>query len=92
MEDICERAGFTRGAFYSNFTDKDDVLQAMVERDQGRLLAHLDASFSEVNDELAAAESLAIPIYAELSLEQQETIVGAIAEFLRGQSARRSRA
>ncbi len=58
VEDICERAGFTRGAFYSNFTDKDGVLQAMVERDQGRLLAHLDASFSAVNDELAAAESL----------------------------------
>lgn len=58
LEDICERAGFTRGAFYSNFTDKDDVLRALVERDQGRLLAHLDASFAAVNHELAAAESL----------------------------------
>lgn len=38
--------------------------------------------------ELAAAESLAIPIYAELSLGQQQTVVGTIAEFLRGQAAR----
>ena len=31
IEDICERAGFTRGAFYSNFGDKDDLLAALVE-------------------------------------------------------------
>ena len=31
--------------------------------------------------ERAAAESLAIPIYSELSLEQQQTVVGAIAGF-----------
>ena len=33
VEDICERAGFTRGAFYSNFADKDDVLRALIERE-----------------------------------------------------------
>jgi dTDP-4-amino-4,6-dideoxygalactose transaminase len=32
--------------------------------------------------ERAAIESLAIPIYAELSLEQQQTVVTAIAEFV----------
>ena len=32
--------------------------------------------------ERAANESLAIPIYPELTLEQQQTIVEAIAEFL----------
>jgi AcrR family transcriptional regulator len=26
VEDICERAGFTRGAFYSNFSSKDDLV------------------------------------------------------------------
>ncbi|SDS79740.1 TetR/AcrR family transcriptional regulator [Microlunatus soli] len=33
VEEICEAAGFTRGAFYSNFTDKDDLVLAMVQRD-----------------------------------------------------------
>ncbi|TQM62465.1 TetR/AcrR family transcriptional regulator [Humibacillus xanthopallidus] len=26
VEEICERAGFTRGAFYSNFSSKDDLV------------------------------------------------------------------
>jgi AcrR family transcriptional regulator len=37
VEEICERAGFTRGAFYSNFSDKDEfvlqMLQHQAERD-----------------------------------------------------------
>jgi AcrR family transcriptional regulator len=58
VEDICERAGFTRGAFYSNFADKDDVLQALVEREQSSLLAHLDASLVAVDEAIAAAPDL----------------------------------
>lgn len=58
VEEICERAGFTRGAFYSNFADKDDVLRALVEREQARLLAHLDASLEAVDAEIEAAPDL----------------------------------
>ncbi len=58
VEEICERAGFTRGAFYSNFTDKDDVLRALVEREQARLLAHLDASLDAVDEAIEAAPDL----------------------------------
>jgi dTDP-4-amino-4,6-dideoxygalactose transaminase len=32
--------------------------------------------------ERAAAESLAIPVYAELTLEQQQTVVDAVGEYL----------
>lgn len=45
VEDICERAGFTRGAFYSNFADKEDVLQALIAREHATLIAHLDVGF-----------------------------------------------
>lgn len=31
VEQISEAAGFTRGAFYSNFTDKDELILAIVE-------------------------------------------------------------
>ena len=31
VEDIAERAGFTRGAFYSNFQSKDDVFLALLD-------------------------------------------------------------
>src|SRR5262245_11796231 len=32
VEEIAERSGYTRGAFYSNFVDKDDVLLALIDR------------------------------------------------------------
>ena len=46
VEEICEAAGFTRGAFYSNFEDKADVLEALIAREHARLLAHLDATLA----------------------------------------------
>jgi AcrR family transcriptional regulator len=32
LDAICERAGFTRGAFYVHFRDRDDLLEAVMER------------------------------------------------------------
>src|SRR5215468_1777548 len=32
LDAICARAGFTRGAFYVHFRDRDDLLAAVVER------------------------------------------------------------
>ena len=55
VEDICEHAGYTRGAFYSNFTDKDEVLVALVEREHALLLGHLESSFALVDREVAEA-------------------------------------
>ena len=91
VEDICDRAGFTRGAFYSNFADKDDVVDALVEREHSRLLEHLDVRFPEVDREVAAADDLAgalggivhrivrsIAIDRELSLVQTELEIFAI--------------
>lgn len=33
VEDICERAGFTRGAFYSNFADKSELVFALLDQE-----------------------------------------------------------
>lgn len=55
VEDICARAGFTRGAFYSNFADKDAVLRALIDREHQRLLAHLDAALGLVEEASTAA-------------------------------------
>ncbi|MGH7328029.1 MAG: TetR family transcriptional regulator, partial [Polyangiaceae bacterium] len=32
LDGICARAGFTRGAFYVHFRDRDDLLVAVVDR------------------------------------------------------------
>jgi AcrR family transcriptional regulator len=41
VEMICERAGFTRGAFYSNFTTKEELFFALVERGNRQRLSVL---------------------------------------------------
>ena len=44
VEHICEQAGFTRGAFYSNFASKDDLVLAMFHREKTVMFASLHAA------------------------------------------------
>ncbi|MEU6564430.1 TetR/AcrR family transcriptional regulator [Nocardia nova] len=41
VEQICERAGFTRGAFYSNFTSLEELFLDMWELRSGQMLREL---------------------------------------------------
>ena len=43
VEDICERAGFTRGAFYSNFGSRDDLVLALYEQHVARLAERVES-------------------------------------------------
>ncbi|QHO90201.1 hypothetical protein CWT12_01035 [Actinomyces sp. 432] len=64
--DICSRAGFTRGAFYSNFTDMDHFVQRLAEEQweaivnfvddsvAGAMPVDLDSSAPESDAELAS--------------------------------------
>lgn len=49
VEDICERAEFTRGAFYSNFSSKDELVLEIAARYSERLLAGV-AEIAERDD------------------------------------------
>ncbi len=94
VEEICDRAGFTRGAFYSNFADKADVLEALVAREHARLLAHLDATLALAEDgglalDVDTAPGLAavvdqvlgsIPADRELTLVMTELEIHAVRE------------
>jgi len=42
VEDICDAAGFTRGAFYSNFADKEELFFALLRQKETELLAQID--------------------------------------------------
>ncbi|MFC5678395.1 TetR/AcrR family transcriptional regulator [Aeromicrobium endophyticum] len=44
VEHICEQAGFTRGAFYSNFSSKDDLLLALYHRERDRMFDSMRAA------------------------------------------------
>lgn len=41
VEDICERAGFTRGAFYSNFSSKDDLVIELSTRQMAQVVERI---------------------------------------------------
>ncbi|MFL6081827.1 MAG: TetR/AcrR family transcriptional regulator [Mycobacterium sp.] len=47
VSDICGAAGFTRGAFYSNFTDKDDITSALFDQHAKNRLDQLRALLKE---------------------------------------------
>lgn len=92
VEEICDRAGFTRGAFYSNFADKADVVEALIEREHARLLDHLDANLALVEsptiepdgatDLSAVVDRIlaSVPEDRALSLVQTELEIHAIRE------------
>jgi AcrR family transcriptional regulator len=44
VEHICEQAGFTRGAFYSNFSSKDDLLLALFRRERDQMFDSMRAA------------------------------------------------
>lgn len=54
VETICERAGFTRGAFYSNFESKDDLVVALFIRERDHMMARVqeavDAEVGPIGD------------------------------------------
>lgn len=50
VEEICEAAGFTRGAFYSNFADKGALLEAIIARESAAVLELLEGLTEDVKN------------------------------------------
>lgn len=64
VEQLCERADFTRGAFYSNFATKDDLCIAILELHRSRMLSALTDAFQLPADaDLAWALQDALPMF-----------------------------
>lgn len=53
VEAICEAAGFTRGAFYSNFASRDELVLAIIADDRSRILAEIEAVLADPPDDPA---------------------------------------
>lgn len=59
LEDIAAAAGKTRGAFYANFRDKEDVFFALFEENLRREKRHMGEQLSEAGSEDERIEVLA---------------------------------
>jgi len=57
VDDISEMAGYSRGAFYSNFEDKDQTFLAVIDRRWPSVSKAIDAIFQKISEpaERAAA-------------------------------------
>jgi AcrR family transcriptional regulator len=55
VEHITDRAGFTRGAFYSNFSTKEELFFALMDRENGVRLAALREQVEVLQPRIAAA-------------------------------------
>lgn len=51
VEQISEHAGYTRGAFYGNFTDKADAFMSLLERDRAAQMASLRKVIEDAPDD-----------------------------------------
>lgn len=56
IEAICEAAGFTRGAFYSNFSTKEELYLAVIERDVRRRLDALERTVDDLGEDAVAGD------------------------------------
>lgn len=74
VEQIAERAGFTRGAFYSNFTTKEELFVALMDREDEARLGALEDKFAALRPRLEAADGALDP----------DTIAGIVLDFLVG--------
>jgi AcrR family transcriptional regulator len=66
VEDICRRGGFTRGAFYSSFTTKDELFAALYTRETTRELARVEQQLTGIeheDDPLAAAVERCLGVF-----------------------------
>lgn len=68
VEDIAAAAGYTRGAFYSNFSSKSDLLLALLERDHAAVQADFQAIF-DGGGSREQMESMALADFRTLFLD-----------------------
>ncbi|WP_053386128.1 TetR/AcrR family transcriptional regulator [Leucobacter japonicus] len=52
VEQVCARAGFSRGAFYSNFSSKEQLFLALLEREFDRRVVEVEATIAELTPAL----------------------------------------
>ncbi|HVW52169.1 MAG TPA: TetR family transcriptional regulator [Trinickia sp.] len=66
LEEVAEAAGYTRGAFYSNFNNKTDLLMETLRRHQATLPCHLRAVVYVLNHYLQSDEGFRLWVEAGL--------------------------
>ncbi|GAA0573997.1 TetR/AcrR family transcriptional regulator [Kribbella sandramycini] len=72
VEDICDRAGFTRGAFYSNFASKDELVLALFQATTDRLLEQIEALLPELASQPGTLLDAVLGLLDETAPDQRQ--------------------
>lgn len=72
VEVICERAGFTRGAFYSNFGSKDELVLALFQATTDRLLEQIEALLPELANQPGSLLDAVLGLLDEAAPDQRQ--------------------
>jgi AcrR family transcriptional regulator len=72
VEDICERAGFTRGAFYSNFGSKDELVLALFQATTDRLLEQIAALLPDLANQPGSLLDAVLGLLDEAAPDQRQ--------------------
>ena len=80
VEEICEAAGFTRGAFYSNFADKDALVLALIRQNVRTQVVAAEQAVARTlstTTKLDTADlvSFVLAAFVEFGTEDRETIL-----------------
>jgi AcrR family transcriptional regulator len=77
VEAICERAGFTRGAFYSNFESKDELFLALVSTVSEQKLQAVSARVDEITagDQTPASPAEIVQRVVDVSIDTRQGVL-----------------
>lgn len=74
VEEICDRAGYSRGAFYSNFASKDELVLALLSADHVSNIAGVSRLLSDsVLSSIMGTREEAIEMAATLWMQGRQT-------------------
>jgi AcrR family transcriptional regulator len=65
VEDVAADAGYSRGAFYSNFASKAELLLAVLKRDHDEILQRMSSIFEDGESTRADMEARVLQYYSE---------------------------
>ncbi len=77
VEEICAEAGYTRGAFYSNFDSLDDLFFALYEQRCGQITAQVTAVLADGGGDDSSAATLVERTAAALPLDREWLMIKA---------------
>ncbi|SEI92321.1 TetR/AcrR family transcriptional regulator [Paraburkholderia diazotrophica] len=87
VEDIAEAAGYTRGAFYSNFRSKPELFLELLRRDHESMQAELHSIFEE-NATREEMEANVLRYYSRLPRDNKYFLLWVEAKLLAARDAR----